>query len=169
MTKEQEREYRMGGHITKEEWLRFAHGRMDAQEEERLYQHVADCTYCAEQFANIVEADFFAEPPAYLCEEILQQSQRAEIQTVVKVKKISKQMKLLLYSLKVGFAVAASIFLLTITTAVQQNGMEMQKEPPKQTEASITEKINRESGKITSGLKRITNQVFEFQLWEEKK
>lgn len=154
-------------HITKEEWMKFAQGAMSADEEERLYTHVGNCTYCAEQFANIVEVDFFAEPPKYLYEEILERSKKADVQAAVTVKKTSKRMKLLFYSLKVGFAVAASIFLLTMTTAVQQSSMEMPKEPPKKTEMSLTEKINRGSSRITSQLQNITNKVFDIQFKEE--
>lgn len=163
MTREEEK-----AHITKEEWMRFAQGNMSADEEERLYSHVGTCTYCAEQFANIVEVDFFAEPPKYLYEEILERSKKADVQAAVTVKKTSKKIKLLFYSLKVGFAVAASIFLLTMTTAVQQSSMELPEEPPKKAEMSLTEKINHGSSKITSKLQSMTNRVFDFQFKEEE-
>lgn len=156
-------------HITKEEWMKFSQGRMSEQEEEELYNHVGCCTYCAEQFANIVEIDFFVEPPKYLYEEILERSKRADVQATVTVKKTSKRMKLLFYSLKVGFAVAASIFLLTMTTAVQQGAVEVPKEVPKKTEISITKKLNDGSSKITNHLQNATNQIFEIRLKEEEK
>ena len=69
-------------------------------------------------FANIVETDFFAEPPSYLYDEIVERSRKVDVQAAATVRKTSKKMKLLFYSLKVGFAVAASIFLLTMITAI---------------------------------------------------
>lgn len=154
-------------HITKEEWMRFSEGKMAEQEEEALYSHIGCCTYCAEQFANIVELDFFAEPPKYLYEEILERSKRADVQAAVTLKKTSKKMKLFFYSLKVGFAVAVSIFLLTITTAVQQNAIEVPKETPKREESSIMRKLNDGSSKITKHLQNVTNQIFEISFEEE--
>ena len=59
-------------------------------------------------FANIVETDFFAEPPSYLYDEIVERSRKVDVQAAATVRKTSKKMKLLFYSLKVGFAVAAS-------------------------------------------------------------
>lgn len=156
------------GHISKEEWMKFSQGVMSPQEEEELYTHVGTCTYCAEQFANIVEVDFFAEPPKYLFEEIIDRSKRADVQAAVTVRKTSKKMKLLFYSLKVGFAVAASIFLLTMTTVIQETAIELPKEVPVKTEMSVTKKLNQGSSEITSRLQDITNQVFRFE-WKEKK
>lgn len=157
------------GHISKEEWMKFSQGVMTSEEEGKLYTHVGTCTYCAEQFANIVEVDFFAEPPKYLFEEIMDRSKRADVQAAVTVRKTSKKMKLLFYSLKVGFAVAASIFLLTVTTAVQETTIELPKEVPVKTEVSVAKKLNQGSSKITSRLQNITNQVLRFDWKEEKK
>lgn len=159
---------RITGHISKEEWMKFSQGAMTPREEEELYTHVGTCTYCAEQFANIVEVDFFAEPPKYLFEEIIDRSKRVDVQAAVTVQKTSKKMRLLFYSLKVGFAVAASIFLLTVTTAVQESSFELPEVPVK-TETSVVKKLNHGSSKITSRLQNITNQVFRFEWKEEKK
>lgn len=51
-------------HISDEMWKKYAQGTLSTKEEEKLYTHVGCCTYCAERFANIVETDFFAEPPS---------------------------------------------------------------------------------------------------------
>lgn len=158
-----------GVHITREEWIRFSKGAMNEKEEEKLYDHVGCCTYCAEQFANIVELDFFAEPPAYLYEEIVDRSKKVDVQAAVVVKKTSKQVRLLMYSLKVGFAVAASIFLMTVATAAWQSGIELPQEPLKQNQTSVAEKINRESGRITGSIHEATNKLLEIQLKEETK
>lgn len=108
-------------HISDEMWKKYAQGTLSTKEEEKLYTHVGCCTYCAERFANIVETDFFAEPPSYLYDEIVERSRKVDVQAAATVRKTSKKMKLLFYSLKVGFAVAASIFLLTMTTTLEQN------------------------------------------------
>ncbi|MCI8327067.1 MAG: hypothetical protein HFI37_04750 [Lachnospiraceae bacterium] len=160
-------EERKQRHITKEEWMKYAQGTMSEREEEYLYTHVGCCTYCAEQFANIVEMDFFVEPPKYLCEEIVERSKKVDIQAAITAKETSKKMRLLFYSLKVGFAVAASIFLLTVTSNVQQGSLEPPKELPKKAESSITRRIHQRSSRITSGLQDVTNKIFHIQVKEE--
>lgn len=106
-------------HITEEMWERFSDGSLDATEEASLYAHVAQCSYCAERFADRVGRHFSCEPPKYLHGEIIERSQRADAQAVAVVHKASKRARLFFYSLKVGFAVMVSVFLLTITTWMQ--------------------------------------------------
>ena len=90
-------------HISDEMWKKYAQGTLSTKEEEKLYTHVGCCTYCAERFANIVETDFFAEPPSYLYDEIVERSRKVDVQAAATVRKTSKKMKLMFYSLKEGF------------------------------------------------------------------
>lgn len=155
-------------HITDEMWGEYAQGTMSADEEEQLYTHIGHCTYCAERFANIVETDFFAEPPSYLYEEIAERSRKADVQAAATVRKTSKKMKLLFYSLKVGFAVAASIFLLTITPSIGQNPLELPETKQQESRSSITEKLNDKSYKFTGYLQDATNRLLEYRIKEEE-
>ena len=138
-------------HISDEMWKKYAQGTLSTKEEEKLYTHVGCCTYCAERFANIVETDFFAEPPSYLYDEIVERSRKVDVQAAATVRKTSKKMKLLFYSLKVGFAVAASIFLLTMTTTLEQNPLEFSEVQQQENKPSITKKINDNSYKLSAG------------------
>lgn len=156
-------------HITEEQWIRFSQGKMTEAEEEKLYQHIGSCTYCAEEFSKIIEQDFSMEPPKYLEEEILERTKRVDVQAIVAAKKTSKKMQLLVYSLKVGFAVAASIFLLTMTTQVDQIQVMQQMPKRAETEMSITEKLNHGSNRFTSGLKEMTNGFLNWNSKEEEK
>lgn len=148
-------------HITKEQWIKFSQGKLSEIEEEQLYQHIGTCTYCAEEFTKAIEQDFLLEPPKYLEEEILERTKKVDVQAALVVKKTSRKMQLLFYSLKVGFAVAASIFLLTMTTQIDQINMQVQMQKGAEQEMSITEKINQGSSHITKRLKETTNQIFE--------
>jgi len=156
-------------HITKEQWTKFSQRQLSEIEEEKFYQHIGTCTYCAEEFTKIIEQDFFLEPPVYLEEEILERTKKADVQAAVAVKKTSKKVQLLFYSLKVGFAVAASIFLLTMTTQIDQINMQVQMPKKAEQEMTIMEKINKGSSHITQRLKDTTNQIFERSSKEAEK
>lgn len=155
-------------HISDEMWKKYVQGTLSTKEEEKLYTHVGCCTYCAERFANIVETDFFAEPPSYLYDEIVERSRKVDVQAAATVRKTSKKMKLLFYSLKVGFAVAASIFLLTMTTTLEQNPLEFSEVQQQENKPSITKKINDNSYKFTGYLQDATNRLLEFKIKEDK-
>ena len=70
-------------------------------------------------------ASCMAEPPRYLKEEILNKVRRMDVQAARKLKESSRQVQLMLYSLKVGLAVVASIFLLTVMADIQNVGLEL--------------------------------------------
>ena len=52
------------------------------------------------------------EPPAYLAEEITERVHQPDVVIAQKAHTTSKRVQLLIYSLKVGVALAASIFML---------------------------------------------------------
>lgn len=131
-------------HISDEMWKKYAQGTLSTKEEEKLYTHVGCCTYCAERFANIVETDFFAEPPSYLYDEIVERSRKVDVQ------------------------VAASIFLLTMTTTLEQNPLEFSEVQQQENKPSITKKINDNSYKFTGYLQDATNRLLEFKIKEDK-
>lgn len=71
------------------------------------------------------EGALWKEPPRYLKEEILTRTRQLDVKAAVKLKETSRQVQLMVYSLKVGFAVVASIFLLTITADIQNMNPEL--------------------------------------------
>ena len=142
-------------HISDEMWKKYAQGTLSTKEEEKLYTHVGCCTYCAERFANIVETDFFAEPPSYLYDEIVERSRKVDVQAAATVRKTSKKMKLLFYSL-------------TMTTTLEQNPLEFSEVQQQENKPSITKKINNNSYKFTGYLQDATNRLLEFKIKEDK-
>ncbi|NLK78998.1 MAG: hypothetical protein GX284_15100 [Clostridiales bacterium] len=154
-------------HITKEMFENWQQGMLNSQEEEAFLLHTGKCTYCAEQFGNWMEHDLM-EPPAYLKEEIVKRTRQVDVQTVVKVKRTTKRMQLMIYSLKVGLAVVASIFLLTITTNFQNMKSVAPQEQSKQTESvqrkeSITDRLNQGSSFVNDALNSMTSGFFQIE------
>lgn len=155
---------RKGTHITKEMFECWQQGEMNEKQEEEFLEHTGTCTFCAEQFGSWMEQDLM-EPPAYLKDEIIRRTQQLDVQTVVKVKKTSKQVQLMGYSLKVGLAVVASIFLLTISTKIPKMSAEIPQRQSDEIEniqkqESITDKLNRGSSFVTDALNQMTDGVF---------
>ena len=126
------------------------------------------------------EPVFLEEPPRYLKEEILNRTRQLDVQASVKLKETSRQVQLMIYSLKVGLAVAASIFLLTLTSNVQHMELNLQLQENQQTEQekgesqqmsqekgeeqrreeSIAGKLRRGSKEITTILNELSSGVF---------
>lgn len=162
MTEKREQE-----HITKEIFDCWQQGNMTGSQEEAFLRHTGTCTFCAERFGNWMD-ETLVEPPAYLKDEISRRTRQLDVQTVVKVKQTSKQMQLLMYSLRVGLAVAASIFLLTVTTGVGKMKVEMPQNKQDITEnrqerESITDKLNRGSSFVTDVLNQMTSGFFQIE------
>ena len=97
------------------------------------------------------------------------------MKAVQKLKKTSRQMQLFLYSMKVGLAVTVSIFLLVLTTDLQnmdlaqskgqraQQLQEQQESPQAQDgvrEGGFVGSLRRGSWEITGALKDLTNGFF---------
>lgn len=128
------------GHVT-EEWLNaWTAGQLSKEEQQQMYTHLGKCDYCAEKFAAYLEQDL-AEPPAYLTDEIFARSQCLDVQTAKRVYHTSGQVRLLLYSLKVGLAVMTSLFLLFSVSEVEEIGMPFAQKLSEKPQISITEKL----------------------------
>lgn len=161
-------------HVTKELFQSWQQGSLNSQKEQEFLEHVGRCTYCAEQFAEWMEEDVCMEPPVYLKEEIKRCTRQLDVQTVVRVKQTSKRIQLLVYSLKVGLAVAASIFLLVITGNVQSMGIEVPFAQKKQTEdfgekESISDKLRNGSSMITETLEKMYDNIFQITIKDAEK
>lgn len=162
-----EQEKREQEHITKDMFEEWSRGSMDNCQEESFLKHTGTCTFCAEKFGSWMEESLM-EPPSYLKEEITRRTRQLDVQTAVKVKQTSKQVQLMMYSLKVGLAVVASIFLLTVTSGIQNMNVEMPQKKPDTTESrqeqeSITDKLNRGSSFVVDSLNNLTNGLFQIE------
>lgn len=124
---------------------------------------------------------FLAEPPKYLKEEILNRTRQMDVQAAVKLKETSRQMQLFMYSLKVGLAVVASIFLLSITADIQNVNLELpenqrmeqiqekrreakKQQDSKEQERSITDRLRKGSSWVTSILNDVSSGIFRVEI-----
>lgn len=102
-------------HIGIEEMEKLAKGNPSLEERLIYMEHIAQCTACSNQFAEYMSKETLAVPPSDFKETVLKRIdklQKAE-NTGKKRKRTreEKRRELFRYSLRVGFAVAASIFL----------------------------------------------------------
>lgn len=173
-------------HITREQFCDWQAGEMELSQEEAFLGHIGSCTFCSGQFADWMEApqesfgeqmELPHEPPVYLKEEILQRTQQMDVQMAVHVKEKSQQMQLFMYSLKVGLAVMTSIFLLMLTTNIQdlqseavqswktqQMQQQRQEREAAGNEPDITGILNQKSGEVSSFLNEISNGLFRIEM-----
>ena len=194
----------VSAHMTRDLFCDWQEGKLKEPEEMELFTHIGACTFCAERFGNWMEGifeetqrkgtgmqleavpgqnyeekkqpmgAFLEEPPGYLKEEILSRAHQIDVQASVKLKETSRQVQLMLYSLKVGFAVAASIFLLAVTTNVQNLAPQQPKEQrteqmqeqrsAREQEESIVNKLRRGSKEITGLLNEIRSGFFRIEM-----
>lgn len=201
----QKRDSLQTGHINKDLFCDWQAGRMKQPEEERFLGHIGVCTFCAEQFGNWMEEGILeitvpkepgsdneltsytecssqsehpllSEPPSYLKEEILHRTRQMDVQATLHLKETSQKMQLVLYSLKVGLAVMASIFLLMVTANVQDMDFKtVRTEQMQQREArehdqqmDITDTLKQKSGEISTLLNNLSNGLFRIGMPEDE-
>lgn len=167
-------------HIMKEQFCDWLAGEMPPDSEAEFLEHIGNCTFCAHQFAGWMEMtpELTVNPPRYLKEEIMQQTQQMGVQMSVHVREKSRQMQLFMYSLKVGLAVMTSIFLLMLTANVQElqpgtvhewrteQMQQRQEAGSREGRMSITDTLNQKSGEISGFLCDISNGLFRMGLDE---
>lgn len=148
-------------HITEEMWIAFEQDTMEPELLMQVFAHTASCTYCAGRLAQVLEAaEEGTEPPAYLPEQIFERVKQLDVQAVSVVKQTSKRLRLLLYGMKVGAAVAFSILLLVVTANFQ--GMEAPLPVPsvqEETKESVPEAMNRAANGVTDWMNEFANQL----------
>ncbi len=186
-------------HINVDLFCDWQTGRMGQHEEEKFLQHIGACTFCAQQFGEWMESGvadsemsagltpysehtvswnrpLLSEPPAYLKEEILRRSRQIDVQASIRIKETSHKMQLLMYSLKVGLAVMASIFMLMMTSNMQNLGFDITQMQQEQRadrknvseEPGLTDTLKQKSGEISSFLNSLSNGLFRIETEETK-
>jgi len=152
-------------HITEEMWIALEQENVNSEMFLQILEHTCECTWCAERMASVMETDAQA-PPVYLAGEIQQRIGQLDIQAAVTVKKTSKKIQLLMYSLRVGAAVVLSILILGITsnfqnaefTQIVQSEKEVMQEI---SEESVLEKINHATDGIAQKIGLFTNKILD--------
>lgn len=101
-------------HLTERDMKAWEQGFLSDAQEEAFLRHMACCPHCGDAwFAYLSQhAEALEEPPAYLTEEIMARVHDPDIVIAQKAHTTSKKVQLLLYSLKVGVALAASIYMI---------------------------------------------------------
>lgn len=146
-------------HITKEQLIKFHAGTLDRQEEQDLLMHVAGCTHCSQLFAESFEDGPLLMAPRELKEAIIADSKRIDTQLSVQARRCSRQIQLILYSLKVSAAVAASLLFLAAAPKAVLLPLS-QPRIPAESQTGIVGWMNQESRQIGDFLNQISQKLF---------
>lgn len=101
-------------HLTERDMEAWEQGLFSDAQTEAFLRHTACCPYCGDAWFAYMSrhAEALEEPPAYLAEEIMARVHDPDVVIAQKAHTTSKKVQLLLYSLKVGVALAASIYMI---------------------------------------------------------
>ena len=152
-------------HLTGEDLDAWILGMLSAEKERELLAHVGACNHCAELLAAYLERDS-VRPPAYLREEILEKSRSPQFQTVRTVRRVSGRMRLFLYSLKVGAALAVSLLMLFVLPGAKMPEADLHRYFLEHPQESVTEKLRESGGRLELLLDRL-NVRPKFMEYEE--
>ena len=101
-------------HLTDHDFEAWEQGVLSDIQMEAFLTHTANCPHCGDAWFVYMSrhTETLPEPPAYLAEEITERVHEPDVVIAQKAHTTSKKVQLLLYSLKVGVALAASIYML---------------------------------------------------------
>ena len=101
-------------HLTDHDFEAWEQGVLSDTQMEAFLTHTANCPHCGDAWFVYMSrhTETLPEPPAYLAEEITERVHEPDVVIAQKAHTTSKKVQLLLYSLKVGVALAASIDML---------------------------------------------------------
>ncbi|MBO5153903.1 MAG: hypothetical protein J6C00_06060 [Eubacterium sp.] len=101
-------------HLTEHDFEAWEQGILSGTQAEAFLTHTASCPHCGDAWFAYMSrhTEALPEPPAYLAQEITERVHQPDVVIAQKAHTTSKKVQLLLYSLKVGVALAASIYML---------------------------------------------------------
>lgn len=101
-------------HLTETDFEAWEKGSLSDVQMEAFLTHTASCPHCGDAWFAYMsrQEEMLEEPPAYLAQEIKERVHQPDVVIAQKAHTTSKRVQLLLYSLKVGVALAASIYML---------------------------------------------------------
>lgn len=108
-------------HLTEHDFEAWEQGIFSDTQAQAFLAHTANCPHCGDAWFAYMSrrTEALPEPPAYLAQEIIERVHQPDMVIAQKARATSKRAQLLLYSLKVGVALAASIYMIfTIDTQV---------------------------------------------------
>ncbi len=112
-------------HLTENDFKQWEQGMLSPMQMERFLTHTANCPHCGDAWMAYMEhhSEALEQPPAYLAEEIGERVHEPDVVIAQKAHTMSRRVQLLLYSLKVGVALAASIYMVFAMDAQTLNQM----------------------------------------------
>ncbi|MGN0336783.1 MAG: hypothetical protein ACI4EE_04750 [Lachnospiraceae bacterium] len=101
-------------HLTEHDFEAWEQGILSGTQAEAFLTHTANCPHCGDAWFAYMSrhTEALPEPPTYLAQEITERVHQPDVVIAQKAHTTSKKVQLLLYSLKVGVALAASIYML---------------------------------------------------------
>ena len=126
------------------------------------HEKIKDLDAYTEQIIRRVEAEGLNKAPAHMKQEIQERSERIDYQLAVTTRKVSRQMQLFFYSLKVGAAVVTALFLLfMVPKEIPQAEPMVPKEAARQQEETLNRRLN-------NGMQELDQMLNEMLDWEWK-
>ena len=124
------------------------------------HEKIKDLDAYTEQIIRRVEAEGLIKAPAHMKQEILERSERIDYQLAVTTRKVSRQMQLFFYSLKVGAAVVTALFLLfMVPKEIPQAEPMVPKEAARQQEETLNRRLN-------NGMQEMNRMLNEMLDWK---
>ena len=124
------------------------------------YEKIKDLDAYTEQIIRQVEAEGLIKAPTHMKQEILERSERIDYQLAVATRKVSGQMQLFFYSLKVGAAVVTALFLLfMVPKEIPQAEPMVPKEAARQQEETLNRRLN-------NGMQEMNRMLNEMLNWK---
>lgn len=160
-------------HIERERLIAYSKNEItDTKELIDILEHISTCDYCADLIAGIEsdlqEAQLNISAPRYLKGQIIERSNKLDVRAEITVKETSKNMQLLIYSLKTTAAVIGALILLFSVSNInmdysipqkQQIEKEYQEKEKYNEEINISRKIAEKSNKISNTINEISNMI----------
>lgn len=160
-------------HIESERLIAYSNNKIvDIKELIDILEHIGTCDYCAGLLAEIEsdvkEDELHIMAPKYLKAQIIERSEKLDIKAEITVKKTSKNMQLLIYSLKTTAAVIGALILLFSVSNInmdysipqkQQIEREYQGKENYNEEINISRKIAEKSNEISNTINDISNII----------
>lgn len=125
-------------------------------------EHIASCSFCADQLAAYVEEHAMLTAPKHMQDSILARSRQLDVLVIASSNRASKKMQLLCYSLKVGFAAAFALGLLLW----QPETMQFSLLPPVTLESheSSSRPLYDKAQQITDKINGFSKQLFQSEV-----
>lgn len=125
--------------------------------------HLGDCTFCAEQFADYIEEYELMTAPKYMQDSILTRSRQLDVQVIAKTNHASRKVQLFCYSLKVGLAAAFALGVLIWSPSIPSSFAKPPMTQESQTWFTPKYPLYNRAQSITDKIYDFSNQLIELE------